>query len=274
MKISLVTISFNQGAFLERAIQSVLEQDYTDIEYILVDAGSIDGSRDIIERYRTNIDRIILESDEGPADGLNKGFSYATGEIYGFLNSDDMLLPHAISRVVNFFEANNSIDVVSGHSVIVDGNDTPLRNSYSNRFSPRRYAYGASELMQQSTFFKREMFRKVGGFNIKNCSNWDGELFVEMALQGAHFAVANEFWSAYRLHLESITCTRKLEHHIETFRTSIFRRIMSRDLRPYDVLFRVGYKFLKWLEDPRAFYERVAKGPIYGRVLSNQSEKH
>ena len=80
MKVTIVSISFNQAAFLEQAIRSVVDQDYGNIEYIIVDPGSTDGSHEIIERYRDRITKVIIEPDEGPADGLNKGFAHATGE--------------------------------------------------------------------------------------------------------------------------------------------------------------------------------------------------
>src|SRR6202171_6644991 len=95
-RVSIVTISFNQAPFLERAIRSVVEQDYPDIEYIVVDPGSTDGSRDIIERYRSRISQVIYEPDHGPADGLNKGFASATGDIFGSINADDAFLPGAV----------------------------------------------------------------------------------------------------------------------------------------------------------------------------------
>ena len=95
MRVSIVTISFNQAEFLERAIRSVIEQDYPDVEYIVVDPGSTDGSREIIEKYRSRISKVILEPDTGPANGLNKGFAAATGEIFGYINADDAFLPKA-----------------------------------------------------------------------------------------------------------------------------------------------------------------------------------
>src|ERR1700738_5632483 len=106
-KVSIVTISFNQAEFLERAIRSVVDQDYPEIEYSVVDPGATEGSRDIIERYRSRIARVIYEPDRGPADGLNKGFACATGDIFGFLNSDDVLLPGAVRRAVSFLESNS-----------------------------------------------------------------------------------------------------------------------------------------------------------------------
>ncbi len=90
MKVSIVTISFNQAEFLERAMRSVLTQDYPDVEYIVVDPGSTDGSRALITAQGSRI-KAILEKDNGPADGLNKGFASATGEIFGYINADDAL---------------------------------------------------------------------------------------------------------------------------------------------------------------------------------------
>ncbi len=133
MKVSIVTISFNQAEFVERAIQSVLAQDYPDIEYIVVDPGSTDGSREIIERYRSQISKIILRPDRGAADGLNGGFAEATGDIFGFLNSDDMLLPGAISSAAASLDKHKDIDIVSGHSNLVGPDDQFLRRVYSDR---------------------------------------------------------------------------------------------------------------------------------------------
>ena len=104
VKVSIVTISFNQADFLEEAILSVLGQDYPDIEYIIVDAGSTDGSLEIIERYRERLAAVIVGPDAGPADGLNKGFRLATGSICGYINADDAYLPGAISSAVKAFE--------------------------------------------------------------------------------------------------------------------------------------------------------------------------
>src|SRR5712664_4686447 len=157
-KVSIVTISFNQGKFLERAIRSVVEQDYPDIEYIVVDPGSTDGSRDIIERYRPRIAKAILEPDNGPADGLNKGFAAATGEILAYINADDAYLPGAIAKAVAAFEARPHADVIYGHSYIIDGEGNVVRRSRSVPFDLRLYAYGGVTVMQQSTFFRSNAF--------------------------------------------------------------------------------------------------------------------
>src|SRR5262249_6094619 len=147
MKFSIVTVSFNQARYLERAMRSVLDQEGASVEYIVVDPGSTDGSRDIIEKYRSRLAHVILEPDTGAADGLNKGFRAATGEVLGFLNSDDVLLPGALSGAAGFLREHPEVDVVSGDCEIVDGQDNVLRVSYSDRFSLRRYAYGTGILM-------------------------------------------------------------------------------------------------------------------------------
>lgn len=265
MKVSIVTISYNQAKFLERAIKSVLEQDYEDIEYIVVDPGSTDGSREIIERYRSRIDKIIFEPDDGPADGLKKGFAWATGDIYGFLNSDDVLLSHTLFRVIEFFKAHPDVDVVSGHSIVIDEHERELRNSYSDHFSLLRYAYGVVVLMQPSTFFRSNIFKKTQGFNVSNKTNWDGELFVDMCLQGARFALTNFFLSGYRLHPVSITSSKKIDEGIKVYHKAIFRKIMGRDMKPRDFTLSIMFRLLKHAMNPRALYERLSKGPIYGR---------
>lgn len=210
MKVSIVTISYNQEEFLEEAILSVLNQNYPDIEYIVVDPGSTDGSREIIEKYRDRIDHIIFEPDEGPADGLNKGFEVASGDIYGYLNADDILYPTTVSHFVECFQSSNA-DIISGHGDIIDRNGNSLRKVFSHKFNPVAYVYGACVLVQQSTFFKAACFNKVGGFNKENRVSWDGELCFDMAMQGAKFKRISGFWSGFRIYAESITGSGKFQ---------------------------------------------------------------
>lgn len=269
MKFSIVTISFNQGQFLEDAINSVLTQDYADVEYIVVDPGSTDGSRDIINRYRDRLSAVVLEPDSGPADGLNRGFKLATGEIFGFLNADDLLCPSALSQVASALAANQAIDVVSGHALVIDQDGKLLRRCFSERFSLLGAAYGTAILIQPSTFFRARNFRQIGGFNLTNRSNWDGELFVDMKVAGARFAVVNQFWSAYRLHGTSITSSKKLNRQIESYRHHIFRKIMRRDLAGRDKVIGFLLRIWKHLTNPRATIERIRFGPIYGRATTS-----
>ncbi|MGC2615345.1 MAG: glycosyltransferase family 2 protein, partial [Terracidiphilus sp.] len=198
-KVSIVTISFNQVGYLGRTIQSVLDQDYPNIEYIVVDPGSTDGSRELIKSYESRIARIIFEIDDGPGDGLNKGFSIATGEIFGFLNSDDILYPGAISGAVRYLSEHPKTDVVSGNGRVIGPDERVYRLVYSDRWTTTKYMYGGAVLIQPSTFFRRAAFEKAGRFNPKNRAIWDGELFFDMARAGCVFGRANEIWSGYPL---------------------------------------------------------------------------
>jgi glycosyltransferase involved in cell wall biosynthesis len=266
MKFSIVTISFNQAQFLERALLSVIGQDYPDVEYIVVDPGSTDGSRDLIAKHRGRIAQVVLERDAGAADGLNKGFAVATGDVFGFLNSDDVLLPGALAGAADFLRKRPGIDVVSGDCEIVDERDTVLRLSYSDRFSLRRYAYGTGILMQPSTFFRADAYRRTQGFNMQNRSNWDGELFVDMARAGARFARSRRVWSQYRIHQTSITGTGKLDAAIAAYRERMFSHITGRPWQASDRLLGAAYKVLKYVETPRAVQQRLLHGPVYRRA--------
>jgi len=264
MKVSIVTISYNQAEFLEETILSVLNQDYHNIEYIVVDPGSTDGSRDIIEKYRDKIDHIIFEPDKGPADGLNNGFAVATGEVFGFLNSDDVLLDGVVTSAVQIFRKLPNVDVISAHGFIIDREGRKLRQIFSDNYSLYRDAYGQSILIQPSSFFLSSAFKKVGGFNIENRSNWDGELFYNIAQQGGRFKTVNMFWSGYRLYPESITGGATLDSKIKAYGDRKFCEVMGRQRNGYDRLITMLLKIFKHISNPRALVERLRKGGVYG----------
>jgi len=256
-RVSIVTISFNQGRFIERAIRSVLEQDYDDIEYIVVDPGSTDDSRDIIERYRSRISKTILEPDNGPANGLNKGFAAATGQIFGYINADDAYLPGAIGKAVTAFRSRPEADVIYGHSYIVNGVGQTVRRSRSAPFNLRRYAYGGVVVMQQSTFFSRKAFEKAGGFNENNRSSWDGELLVDMARCGCKFGMVDDYWSLFTIYPGSITAGVKHNQRFRDDHARMFRTITGRDYEQASRLKFLLARVEKWLRDPRGPIHRI-----------------
>jgi glycosyltransferase involved in cell wall biosynthesis len=205
VKISVVTISYNQIAFLKRCIDSVHSQsgDF-ELEHIIVDPGSTDGSRELIDSYGDKVVK-IYEKDSGPADGLNKGFSIATGEIYGFLNSDDILLDGALEKVIEKFRKYKKIDVISFNGYEIDEQDNIVSILLSNKFDYKAYAYGCCVLLQQSTFFKSEVFQAVSGFNVDNKISWDGELWFDMARKKFKFKKFSGYLSGFRIYDASIT---------------------------------------------------------------------
>lgn len=201
----MVTVSYNQSKFLEEALLSVIQQSGVDLEYIVVEGGSTDGSRSIIERHRDRIDRVIDLPDSTATACLNRGFAAARGEIYGYLNSDDVLLPGTLAKVSALFETRPHLDVISGHGWLIDGDGRRLQRLFSHKVSWRRCFYDCCTVVQQSTFFRSSLFHKVGGFNNRSRLHWDGELMMEFARHGANFGVVHDYWSLFRLHGGSLT---------------------------------------------------------------------
>lgn len=253
MKVSIVTISFNQARFIAQTIESVLSQDYSPLEYIIVDPGSTDGSREIIQKYRDNIGAAVFESDRGPADGLNNGFKRATGEICGFVNADDTLLPGAIRNIVKTFNAHPLADVVYGNGYVVEEDDTILRRVYADPFNLRRFAYRTVTFTQPSVFFKRSAFDCVGGFNIVNRTCWDAELLADLALAGKSFVRIDEFLSCFRLHNSSISGSGRLQTTYERDWKNIFKKICRREPAWYDPAIGVAMRIEKWIFNPLGF---------------------
>ena len=256
LRVSIVTLSFNQGRYLERALRSVADQDYDDIEHIVVDAGSSDGSRRIIDRFRDRLAAVVLEPDRGAPDGLNKGFAIATGEIFAYLNADDEYLPGAVRAAVAAFRRHGDADVVVGHGYIVDAQGRPIRRFRSAPFSRWRFARGAAVVMQQSTFFRASAFRATRGFNVENRTSWDAELYLDLCLSGARVRLAEGYWSLFRLHADSISGHGRLSAESARNHKRYFQRLTGREPLPSDRPSFALARAVRWLADPRGLLER------------------
>jgi glycosyltransferase involved in cell wall biosynthesis len=173
LKFSIVTPSYNQGAWLDAAMRSVLDQPKVDLEYLVVDGGSTDGSVKIIERYADRLAWWVSEKDQGHADALNKGFARATGEIMGFLNSDDMLTPWALSVVEEIFGLFPEVEwITTLHPLIWDARGRAVHCPTFRGFARRAFLRGenlpkdgqfATDFIQQeSTFWRRSLWMRTG----------------------------------------------------------------------------------------------------------------
>ena len=226
MKISIVTISFNQCAYLRACIDSILSQEGCDLEYIVVDPGSTDGSRELIESYGDRIVR-VFEPDAGPADGLNRGFACATGDIYGFINSDDYLLPGALAAVTAFFRKHPANVFMTGHG-FCEVESGVRQRVYPNKLTRDVMLHRADILFQQSTFFPAALYRKAGGFNLGNGTCWDYELFLKFLLGGATHHVIERDLAVFRLHQGSISGSGRLEDRYFRDLDTIFEATLGR----------------------------------------------
>lgn len=258
MKISVVTISFNQCRFLKQCIDSVVSQRKelstigVDLEYIVVDPGSTDGSRDLIESYGDEIIK-IFERDSGPANGLNIGFSNATGDVGCFLNSDDVFMPKSLLHVATAFKDNRDVDVIMGDGYFIDQFGKKTNKIYSTEFSVKNYAYGAISFIQQSIFFKLEPFNRVGGFNEGNGTCWDGELFLDMAISNCKFKLIRKDLGLFRLHEEGITGSGRLTEKYLIDHQRLFKKAMGRDANSLDVIVKIFLKATRLVRNPILF---------------------
>ncbi len=269
LRVTVVTLSFNQHPFLDRALRSVLEQDYP-VEYIVVDPGSTDGSRELIERYRGRLARVVLEPDEGPADGLNKAFKLATGDVFVCVNADDALLPGAVTSAVAALERHPGAAVVYADGYIVDGSGRPIRRFRSTGFDLRRFVFGGVNVMHQATFVRRDAFFAVGGFNPGNGTSWDGELLVDLALAGRELRHVGGLWGIFSIHADSITGSGRLRREYDRDHLRLFEKVVGRSPAPRDRAAVALARAEKWLRDPRYLVWRImdlVRRPKLGEAL-------
>lgn len=197
--VSIVTPSYNQGHFLEQTIQSVLTQDYPNLEYIIVDGGSTDNSLEIIHQYADKLSWWVSERDNGHADALNKGFAHATGEIYAWLNSDDTYQPGAIQQAVDYLLAHPNISMVYSDANLIDE-----QGKYLGRFPARQTDYahmlnGSVNIPQATTFFWAHLWQQVGPLDLTLKYAFDYDLWVRLA-KVAPIVYLTETWANFRLH--------------------------------------------------------------------------
>ena len=264
MKFSVVTISFNQAQFLRAAMDSVLSQEGVEIEYIVCDPGSTDGSREIIASFDDPRLTAVFEPDEGPADGLNKGFERASGDIVYYLNSDDLVLPGAFARMARWFAKHPQAGVACGHAQVIDAQGRLLRRVWSEPFDRYAVATGAHVQVQPATFIRAEAFREAGGFDPSDRGNWDGGLLTSLFLAGTRIETVDAFLGCYRLHAESITMSGRLAERHRTNALRNFERLMGRPMRPADRLAGTALRLKKHLFHPARTLERLRKGPLFG----------
>jgi hypothetical protein len=185
-KISIVTPSFNQAEFIEDTMRSVICQNYPNLEYIVIDGGSSDGSASIIERYSDRLSHWVSEPDGGHGAGLNKGFCMSTGEIMGWINSDDLLTPWSLRTVAEIFSKFSHVNWIQGlasswnrQGQLTGSIRNPI-NIYD--YLTRNYAW----IQQESVFWRRSLWDKAGG----------------AISEDMHLMVDGELWSRFFLHDE------------------------------------------------------------------------
>lgn len=200
--VSIVTPSFNQAEFLEETICSVLNQDYQNLEYIIVDGGSQDESLEIINKYANRLAWWVSESDRGQTDAINKGFSRAKGEILAWLNSDDTYLPGAISEAIEFLESYPEIGMVYGDTNLINMDGEVIGKFPARQTDNRRLMRGYVHIPQQAAFFRAHIWREVGPLDPSFYFAMDYDLWVRISQQ-TPIQYLPRLWANFRLHGEA-----------------------------------------------------------------------
>ena len=203
--ISIVTPSFNQAHLIERTIRSVLDQTYPNLEFIVQDGGSRDGTADVLARYHDRLHRWESAPDNGQTDAINRGFRHATGEIMAYLNSDDLLLPGALNFVARFFGDHPDVDVVYGHRVLIDDHDREIGRWILPSHDDRVLTW-ADYVPQETLFWRRRAWERIGGaFDESFHFAMDWDFLLRLRDAGATFARLPRFLGAFRVHEQQKT---------------------------------------------------------------------
>jgi glycosyltransferase involved in cell wall biosynthesis len=233
-KISVVTVSYNQAKFLEQTIISVINQNYPNLEYIVIDGGSEDESVDIIKQYADRINYWVSEPDGGQTNGLIKGFMKATGDIQCWINSDDMLEYGALIEVADFFIEHPNAQVVTGDAILIDEHGKITRVQKQIKFYRFLWIYDHNYITQSSTFWRRELYERVGGLDPAFDVSMDADLFIRFA-DVTELHHVRKLWSRFRLHDGQKSCNKvaemKKESDIIRYRYIMNENLFSRQFK-------------------------------------------
>lgn len=242
--VSIVTPSFKHAKFIERTIQSVLSQDYPNIEYIICDGGSNDGTVEIIKRYEKKLAWWVSEKDKGQTDAINKGFAHAKGEILAWINSDDTFQPHAIKEAVSWFEKQPNVSAIYSQANYIAENDRVIGKFPTAQTDLKKLQRGYVHVPQQCCFFKADLWKKVGPLDSSFYFAMDYDLWVRLAREAPMKYVPECTWGNFRLHSDAKT--------------------ISADDRCWPEMLKVHYrdggKWLSWIVFK--YYLRKLAGPV------------
>jgi glycosyltransferase involved in cell wall biosynthesis len=240
--ITIITVVFNGEKYLEQTIQSVINQTYDNVEYIIIDGGSTDGTLDIIKKYEDYIDYWVSEKDGGMYNAINKAIKASIGDVIGLVNSDDFLNNKNIIKIISEFFNNSSYEGIYGNEIDVDKDGNILKKVYTYNVTYKELLFSqhSTFVPHPTLYLKRNAFHKIGLYdeNYKYASDY---LFILKCLEYLKINHINYFLISFRVHNESITGTGRLENE----RKNILKEFK---LYSYNFIFRQIMYYFVWIK--------------------------
>lgn len=272
-KISIITPSYNQAEYLEETIRSVLDQQYENLEYIIIDGGSTDDSVKIIKEYQDHISYWISERDNGQSHALNKGFAKVTGDIIGWLNADDYYYHGTFSDVVDTFQKNINTGVVYGDFDWVDKHGKLIAHRYEIDFDINILLYTFCYIPTAASFFRRDILGKIGFVDENLHYEMDTDLFIRLKLYGTRFTHIKRLLSAYRWHERSksfnFAKVQKLERH-EILTNDRYPNLAIPQKRIIFLFKILYYRTLRWIKKVMIGAYTKKKSLLFYRPYKNR----
>jgi len=202
--VTIVTPSYNQAQFLPATIESVLGQNYPNIEYIIIDGGSDDGSLEVIQQYAHHLSFWISQPDQGQSDAINKGLNHAHGEVLAYLNSDDTLEPKAVAEAVVFLQDHPEVGMVYGDANFIDQHGRVIGRFPAAQTNYRRLRRGYVHIPQAAAFWRADLYHQVGPLDTSLFFAMDYDLWRRLArITTLHYRPG--VWANFRLHADAKT---------------------------------------------------------------------
>ena len=219
-KITIITPSFNQGQFIEQTIQSVIAQNYPNLEYIIIDGGSTDNTLEIIKKYADFIHFWVSEPDNGQSDAINKGLKHATGDVFNWLNSDDYYLPNALLTVGNAFK-NPDLNVLCGNELVLlpNGALTKTTNPPTIIKPSLEETMAIANICQPPTFFRLSAFKQLGDVSERLHFCMDADMWLRYLSEFGLFQVekTDAILNVFRVHTDSKSSSKKRIYYTDRF---------------------------------------------------------
>lgn len=276
LKISIVTPSLNQGQFIERTILSVLNQNYPNIEYIVMDGGSTDNTVEVLRKYE---DRLIWKSepDKGQSDAINKGLKIATGEVFAWLNSDDIYQDGAIKAVMTYFAEHPDVDMVCGDLDVIDERDEIIGQMKGFEVKSKRInkmiLHGRMAFPQPATFFRKRILHMVGYLGISYHYCLDVDYFVRI-VNNCSVGYLNNKLAGHRYHTnsKSIRDSTSQTHRFTNERLKIIKQYSLLEYYYYSAMWRLLIPIKCRLIGNLGIYSKLKPPPDAGRITINRTE--